>query len=758
MLTFLTSLLWETWNVLLVAAPFLLLGLFAGGLLHVLLSRRLVERWMGQEGLLGVVVAALFGIPLPLCSCGVVPVAMALRRKGASRPATASFLITTPESGVDSIVLTYGMLGPVMALARPLASFVTAVVAGIAVIAWPDAARAAALPAASDPHPHGHDETADEAHVVGVAGFWRALRVYLAPRRRGAEDAAPVGVRPFETVMADAFRYGFIDLLDDIVFWLVIGLGLAALISLAVPDDLAAWGLGGGLAPMLLMLLIGVPLYICASASTPVAAALIAKGMSPGAALVFLLAGPGTNAATIVLLTREFGPRFVRLYVASIAIGALACGLALDALLALTGWRVAATLSGGLGGVALVQWLCAAGLAGLMAWRLWAGAARQGLHELVENTDSLLGLAADADAAARRARWRRAGRRAVQVGAALVVFGWLAAGVRMVPTDARGFGFLFGRLAWPDLAPGLHYVPPWPLGRMDVWRIRYPRLASVGFQPDLQAFANRRQLTRLASANLWHSPVTASNGDPQTATYLTGDENLVEISFAVQYDLSDPEAYFYGVDKDRDSVRLYAETAAREFVATRRLDALLTAGRAEFETAVAERLQAHLDRIGAGVRVGVVLVVDLHPPQGAVDAFRDVSSAREDRETAINVAATAQAREIPLARGQAALTRATAHAGAVSAELEARGRAEAFSAEAAAYAGAPALLGDLLWLENAERVLAGRDKLIVPSGSGGRQVAVWQTAPGTAPPGAPQPAPRGTAPDALTPPGERGAN
>src|SRR4030095_9016981 len=140
-MTLLTAVLWETWNALLVAAPFLIIGLLGAGLLRVLLARRHVERWLGHEGLLGVTVAAALGIPLPLCSCGVVPVAIALRRKGASRAASLSFLITTPESGIDSILLTWGMLGPVMAIARPLASFVTALVAGAATIAWPEAAE-----------------------------------------------------------------------------------------------------------------------------------------------------------------------------------------------------------------------------------------------------------------------------------------------------------------------------------------------------------------------------------------------------------------------------------------------------------------------------------------------------------------------------------------------------------------------------------------------------------------------------------------
>jgi hypothetical protein len=718
-----------TWNVLLVAAPFLLLGMLCAGLLHVLLARRHVERWLGQEGLLGVVAAACLGIPLPLCSCGVVPVAMALRRKGASRPASLSFLVTTPESGVDSILLTWGMLGPVMAVARPLASFVTALLAGSAAIALPDPDDCAGAGAALPPE----DLSTDDAHVIGPREFWRSLRAYLRVKRRPptpAGEPPPAAAAPaFEDVMYDVARYAFVELADDIAFWLVLGLFLAGAIGAVVPDDLAARGLGSGLTPMLLLLLAGVPLYMCASASTPVAAALVAKGISPGAALVFLLSGPATNAASIVLLARHFGVRFVRIYLASIVVATLLCGVALDWLIGIAGWRVQATLSGGLGGVAMIQWLSALALALLLGWRLAAGAGRQGVRELVENLQSLGGLAVAADASARRRFWINAGRRLARLAIAALVLAYVLAGVRVIPPDGRGYGFLFGRLVWPDLPPGLHYVPPAPFGRCDLWRVGYPRLTGVGFQPAVDAVANRRRLTDMASGNLWHSPVTAANTDPRAAIYLTGDENLLEVSFAVQYGLSDPRAFFYRVDTEGNAVRLYAEATAREYVAQHTLDELLTDGRGRFEAEVAEALQKRLDALGVGVAVARVLVVDIHPPQGAVDAFRDVASAREERETAINLASAAHAKEVPLARGHAAVDLATARATAATAETVARGQAEGLRAQAGAFASAPEVLGNLLWLETAERVLAGRAKLIVPPGSAGQNLVVWKDAP-----------------------------
>ena len=191
----LSAFLVGTWNVLLVAAPFLLIGLGCAGLLHVVLARRHVERWLGHEGLLGVIVGACFGMPLPLCTCGVVPVAMALRRKGASRSATLSFLITTPESGVDSLVLTWGMLGPVMAIARPLASFATALLAGVMAIAVDDDTASSTPPAA--PLVHEHDvQAAESDDGIPLRELWRSFRAFVRtqppaanPARRGRRAA-----------------------------------------------------------------------------------------------------------------------------------------------------------------------------------------------------------------------------------------------------------------------------------------------------------------------------------------------------------------------------------------------------------------------------------------------------------------------------------------------------------------------------------------------------------------------------------------
>lgn len=308
------------------AAPFLLLGLAMAGFVHVLLPTRVVQRYLGRPGLGGAATAAAIGVPLPVCSCGVVPLAVEMKRKKASDAASLSFLTTTPESGVDSVLFSWALLGPLMAVARPVAAFATAMFGAVLATAWPPNRPSA------EPEGELSEEVVAECESVCCGS------------QDGAGDAPGGDEEKAGTkngVVLAALRYGFGELFDDIAFWLVLGLLLAGVLSAVLPADLAALGLGGGLLPMLVMLAVGIPLYICASASTPVAAALLAKGLSPGAALVFLLAGPATNAASLVVLARTFGARFVRLYVVSVAVGSLACGLALDALMAFFGWSLA---------------------------------------------------------------------------------------------------------------------------------------------------------------------------------------------------------------------------------------------------------------------------------------------------------------------------------------------------------------------------------------------------------------------------------
>ncbi len=305
------------------AAPWLLLGLVSAGLIKAWVPESAINRWLGGHGLWPITKAALVGAPLPLCSCGVLPAALALHRGGASRGSTVSFLIATPETGADSVTLSYALLGPFMAVVRPIAAVLSAIFAGLLASLAPAQEASAAAPSCNGGCCGGGCSVPPPS-----PGFWQRNR--------------------------DGLRYALGDILDDIAPWLGLGLLLAALIATAVePQAMAEWG--GGLPAMLAMLLVGVPMYICATASTPLAAALLLAGLSPGTVLVFLLAGPATNIATLAVVKRELGPAVLAAYLGGIALSAVGLGLLTDAIAAHYAIDIPAQLAEG--GEWLPAWL-----------------------------------------------------------------------------------------------------------------------------------------------------------------------------------------------------------------------------------------------------------------------------------------------------------------------------------------------------------------------------------------------------------------
>jgi uncharacterized membrane protein YraQ (UPF0718 family) len=298
------------------SAPYLLLGFALAGVLHVLLARFPgITARLTRPGRRSVLYGALIGVPMPLCSCSVLPAAMALRRDGASKGATASFLVSVPETDVVSILVTLALIGPAMAIFRPLAAIAAALVTGLAV-SWLLEGRSASESELASAGTQGcHCGGASAAEVSSQAGTG-------APATAGA--LAPV---------ARALRYGFVEIFDDIVLQLLLGIAIAALLGAWLPA-LDAGTIGGSVVwQYLAMLALGIPLYVCATASTPVAAGFIAGGISPGAAMVFLLAGPATNVASLVVLRAQFGARFLGIYLAGIAVTSVAAGALFDALI-----------------------------------------------------------------------------------------------------------------------------------------------------------------------------------------------------------------------------------------------------------------------------------------------------------------------------------------------------------------------------------------------------------------------------------------
>ncbi|MEP0175191.1 MAG: SO_0444 family Cu/Zn efflux transporter [Paraglaciecola sp.] len=287
------------------SAPYLLLGMLIAGVIHQLVPKTWIEATLGKKG--SVLNAAVIGAPLPLCSCSVIPVAMGIRRSGASKASTASFLVATPETGIDSIGVTYALMGPVMAIARPIAAIFSAIFTGSLIATFTENTPS------------------------------------LAKKDNKAAPSCCSGGKPkpltFIQKFMAAFKFGYGQLLRDFMGWFLIGLFFAALITTYLPEGFITQ-YAQGFGTMLLVVLISIPMYVCATASTPIAVGLLMSGITPGAALVFMLTGPATNIATLMVIKNELGKKELALYLLGITTGALISGVLLDKILSAFDWQL----------------------------------------------------------------------------------------------------------------------------------------------------------------------------------------------------------------------------------------------------------------------------------------------------------------------------------------------------------------------------------------------------------------------------------
>jgi uncharacterized membrane protein YraQ (UPF0718 family)/copper chaperone CopZ len=285
----------EFWVLTTEMSPYLLFGFLFAGLLHIYLKKEKVGRMLNGNSFRSVLNATLLGVPLPLCSCGVIPAGLSFHKNGASKGSTVSFLISTPQTGIDSILVTYSMLGLPFALIRPIVALITGLTGGVIA------------------------NSLDRGETM--------------PSSTTFKNENQTFIQKIKSV----FQYGFVELIQDISKWLLIGLLLAALLAVVLPDDFFIRYVNTPWLNMLLVLAAAVPLYICATGSVPIAAVLMMKGLSPGAALVFLMAGPATNIATITVLWKTLGRKATLVYLLTIIVGALFFGYLIDLFLP-SGW------------------------------------------------------------------------------------------------------------------------------------------------------------------------------------------------------------------------------------------------------------------------------------------------------------------------------------------------------------------------------------------------------------------------------------
>jgi uncharacterized protein len=290
------------WAIICGMSPYLLLGFLIAGVLHVFVPKQFYKKYLSNQNRFSVLYAALLGVPLPLCSCGVIPTAIGLKNEKASKGAVASFLIATPQTGIDSILATYSLMGLGFAIIRPVAALVTGVCGGLLINRFAN----------------------DKIYNAQTDSNLNSCSI-------NTESTATSPLKKALDKVYKVLKYAYFDMIQDIGLRLFVGLLLATIISVAVPDEFFLRFSSWTILQMLVILAIAVPMYICSTGSIPIAAALIMKGLSPGAALVMLMAGPAVNVASILVVKKSLGTKFTIIYLSTIVVGAMLFGLLVNA-------------------------------------------------------------------------------------------------------------------------------------------------------------------------------------------------------------------------------------------------------------------------------------------------------------------------------------------------------------------------------------------------------------------------------------------
>ena len=737
------------WMSFLLLGPMLMLGLLLSGLIHVFISREAILRWLQDDSLRSVSISSAVGVPVPLCSCSVVPVVAEMRRKGASRSSCMAFLITAPETGADSILVTNAFFGFIAAVVRPFISFITAVVAGIFCIGLIRDDRGDALPGEEDhdhhdhhghDHDHGHEHAfhetllsnKDDCYVspnamkvlmtkwikglTTVASSWRFgswikpefYREIVGERKTKSAQQTELDTveeeypgLDFRKIVKHILHYGFVEIADDILFALLVGIALGGVLFLIIPAGLMSNEYARWLSYPI-MIIVGVPLYICASASTPIAAALVARGVSPGAALIFLMTGPATNTSTIAIIMSQFGARFAAVYVTSVIAVTAVIGIAIDYMLLATGFAISVNLLPSESPtLQILQWGGALGLIALILWRYRAGAMRSGYEDMMLNIRPLSRSWRDA--------WKRLTRdRSLRGtispttplgmmlwGLLLVLF--LGSGFTVVPPGHVGYGRLFGQVYWKDLQPGLHYLAPRPLARVDKWPVK--EIKSIMAKTPYE--------------------------------YVSGDLNMLSVTVDVQYTVKDPYVYHYRTVNPEEIIEDAVREHLRTYINARDLDGLLTSYRKELEDELTDLFVVDGQMIGDQSMLGAVDLVkasllEIIPAAEAISSFREISSAQEDRERIIVNAQRFLVSLVPRAHGNAEYEKEQADGAAFRKVATSAAEADAIMVISSAMQTAPDVLRNMLWREKLESALAGNPKIIVPNRESFNKVAIWK--------------------------------
>ena len=720
MIDFFLSVLWETWGILKEASVFLLFGFVLAGILAVVVPAKALSRLLGTGKVKSVLWASAIGAPLPLCSCGVLPAALALKKQGATPGATVAFLVATPETGVDSISLSYALMDPVITVFRPLAAVVTAISAGLAAnflgegrLRWHDSGASGATSGVGAPHAHEH------AHLGSTHADDPLYEPDhdINPVPEGGGRATAV-----RRTLGRVYHYAFHQLLDDTSYWLVLGIVLSGVVAAALPPAFFEQFLNGELMSMLVMLAIGIPIYTCASSSTPLAAAFVMKGLNPGAALVFLLAGPATNVGSLLVLLKFLGARVVAVYLTAIVVVTLAAGYALNWVYRALDMNPLASFGAGTSFVP--EPVKVAGALLLVALLLLSMRRTHVPGEWIWLRDRFAGLSG-----LRITTARLAGTSAVLVTALYVGSGLIA-----VQPGEVGVRMRFGKIVEPVLEPGLHYRLPWPFEAHRIIQKEQVRRFEYGFPASKNQTASRPFGRQRTAAAGWTPLPDTSNATgtlfqkeagPDEPFLLTGDGNLIDLRWALQYRVKDAVAFAFNVAEPESLVRSVSLATLRGVAARSGIDAIYTSDRSGVEQRVEEALQRILDDTHSGVEILSFQLLYVHAPSEVHDAFRDVASSQEDKLRTINRANIFAVEIVNQAKAEAAAMIEQALALKDQQILHAQGDAASFGLKLDAYKRAPGLTRFRLQVESIEETLPGLQKFVMPGAGDIKDFDMW---------------------------------
>jgi hypothetical protein len=682
---FLRNIIVESANIFNDVSFYLLFGLLLAGLIKVLLPVQFLTRHLSDKNYKSVLKAALIGVPLPLCSCSVLPTAVALKKQGASNGATVAFLISTPETGVDSISVTYALLDPLFTLLRPLAAFLTAFTAGGAVN----------ILERRDDEKNGSEKTRGKKNIEKKS-----------EGRNSAKSSSRPPVRSLFTAKGfkATLQYGFGDILPEIAGWFIMGILFAGIISAVLPDDFFTCYIDNTFLSMILMIIIGIPLYICATGSTPIAAALMAKGLNPGAALIFLLVGPATNIGSFFVLRKYIKKKYLVAYLVSLIIVSLLFGFIVNLIYDGGGSPVRASQDGGRTGLpSWMQIFTSLILAYLLVKIFYQAGIHKRFLDFCARLISRFGI--------------RPGVFVKTAFLLLVIF-YLLSGFYSVRIGETAIVTSFGKVVRVAAEPGLFYRYPYPFSKIFYQNHEYIRQIEIGYRSSSEmsilAAVGEDILSPVSAESSTSSDIPSVGTDvPEEGLIFTGDENIINLDCVVHYKISDPYKYYYKVNPKTDLVRSLIMSSIRRVFNRHNIMDLLVNERSAVSEEILRESRALMEKFDIGIDLLRLNISNLHAPGNVHYYFRDVASSLEDKEKVIHSAYKYALDTVIRSRGEAVKIEKDADSFKLNIISQSEGEATSFLERYKAYSVDPMLTRFRMYIESIEESLNGANVIFM---------------------------------------------